>query len=79
MSEQKTKTGTKSSSAPPAKKQEAKDLTNEELDQSTEEVKDKIDEMIDEKDMDNLIDEIDGILEENAEEFVKNYVQRGGQ
>jgi ubiquitin-like protein Pup len=30
-------------------------------------------------DMDALIDEIDEVLEENAEEFVKNYVQRGGQ
>jgi ubiquitin-like protein Pup len=29
--------------------------------------------------MDNLIDQIDDVLEENAEEFVKNYVQRGGQ
>jgi ubiquitin-like protein Pup len=29
--------------------------------------------------MDALIDEIDEVLEENAEEFVKNYVQRGGQ
>ena len=31
------------------------------------------------EDMDNLVDEIDNVLEENAEEFVKNYVQRGGQ
>ncbi len=31
------------------------------------------------EDMDNLLDEIDSVLEENAEEFVKNYVQRGGQ
>ena len=31
------------------------------------------------EEMDNLIDEIDEVLEENAEEFVKNYVQRGGQ
>jgi ubiquitin-like protein Pup len=31
------------------------------------------------KDMDELIDEIDEVLEENAEEFVKNYVQRGGE
>ena len=30
-------------------------------------------------DMDALIDEIDEVLEENAEEFVKNYVQRGGE
>ena len=29
--------------------------------------------------LDALIDEIDEVLEENAEEFVKNYVQRGGQ
>jgi len=26
-----------------------------------------------------LIEEIDEVLEENAEEFVKNYVQRGGE
>ncbi len=31
------------------------------------------------EDLDNLLDEIDEILEENAEEFVKSYVQRGGQ
>lgn len=31
------------------------------------------------EEMDRLIDEIDEVLEENAEEFVKNYVQRGGQ
>ncbi len=29
--------------------------------------------------MDALVDDIDAVLEENAEEFVKNYVQRGGQ
>lgn len=28
---------------------------------------------------DSLIDEIDEVLEENAEEFVKNYVQKGGE
>ena len=31
------------------------------------------------EDMDSLMDEIDSVLEENAEEFVKNYVQRGGE
>ena len=31
------------------------------------------------EEMDNLLDEIDAVLEENAEEFVKNYVQRGGR
>ena len=31
------------------------------------------------EDVDKLLAEIDDILEENAEEFVKSYVQRGGQ
>jgi ubiquitin-like protein Pup len=31
------------------------------------------------EEMDELLDEIDSVLEENAEEFVKNYVQRGGE
>jgi ubiquitin-like protein Pup len=31
------------------------------------------------EDMDKLVDEIDDVLEENAEEFVKSYVQRGGE
>ena len=31
------------------------------------------------EEMDNLLDEIDSVLEENAEEFVKNYVQKGGE
>lgn len=30
-------------------------------------------------DLDTLLDEIDGVLEENAEEFVRNYVQKGGE
>jgi prokaryotic ubiquitin-like protein Pup len=30
-------------------------------------------------DLDDLLDEIDGVLEENAEEFVKSYVQKGGE
>ncbi len=29
--------------------------------------------------IDDILDEIDTVLEENAEEFVKNYVQKGGQ
>ncbi len=31
------------------------------------------------EEMDKLVDEIDDVLEENAEEFIKNYVQKGGQ
>ena len=29
--------------------------------------------------MDDILEEIDSVLEENAEEFVKSYVQKGGQ
>ena len=29
--------------------------------------------------LDDLLDEIDAVLEDNAEEFVKGYIQRGGQ
>ncbi|MFT4088828.1 MAG: ubiquitin-like protein Pup [Gordonia sp. (in: high G+C Gram-positive bacteria)] len=30
-------------------------------------------------DTDDLLDEIDDVLEENAEDFVRAYVQKGGQ
>ena len=30
-------------------------------------------------DIDQLVEEIDEVLEENAAEFVKNYVQKGGE
>jgi len=29
--------------------------------------------------LDDILDEIDSVLESNAEEFVKSYVQKGGQ
>ena len=29
--------------------------------------------------LDELLDEIDQVLEENAEEFVRNYIQKGGE
>ena len=29
--------------------------------------------------LDELLDEIDEVLEENAEDFVRSYVQKGGQ
>jgi ubiquitin-like protein Pup len=31
------------------------------------------------EDLDSLLDEIDAVLEENAEEFVSAYIQKGGQ
>ena len=30
-------------------------------------------------DVDSILDEIDEVLEENAEEFIRGYVQKGGQ
>ncbi len=65
---------------------EPKDKTAEgqEIIEKADEIEAEIDKAIDEattdKDaMDALVDEIDAVLEENAEEFVKNYVQRGGE
>ena len=31
------------------------------------------------EEMGDILDEIDSVLEENAEEFVKSYVQKGGE
>ncbi len=45
--------------------------------QGTEEVKERQDKLTD--DVDAILDEIDEVLEENAEEFVRSYVQKGGQ
>ena len=45
--------------------------------QSTEEVKERHEKLAD--DVDAILDEIDEVLEENAEEFVRSYVQKGGQ
>lgn len=33
----------------------------------------------DDSEFDSLLDEIDGVLEANAEEFVRSFVQKGGQ
>jgi ubiquitin-like protein Pup len=46
----------------------------EEIDESAQPVGEDLTEKID-----DLLDEIDSVLEENAEEFVKNYVQKGGE
>jgi ubiquitin-like protein Pup len=53
--------------------------------EETEEVEASVDAEVSERhkemteDVDSILDEIDGVLEENAEEFVKAYVQKGGQ
>jgi len=44
---------------------------------ATDAVKERHDKLS--NDVDSLLDEIDDVLEENAEEFVRGYVQKGGQ
>lgn len=55
---------------------QAKDVKNEELDAQVEDTLAKIDE---ELNMDDILDDIDDVLESNAEEFVSQYVQKGGE
>ena len=43
----------------------------------TSDVQERVGKLTD--DVDSLLDEIDGVLEENAEDFVKSYVQKGGE
>ena len=44
---------------------------------STEEARERHEKLSD--DVDAILDEIDEVLEENAEEFVRSYVQKGGE
>ncbi len=46
-------------------------------DTGTDAAKDRHEKLSD--DVDSLLDEIDDVLEENAEEFVRSYVQKGGE
>ncbi len=80
MGEQTTKNKTLTKTDQSSKKVQAKDLKNEELEKSTEEVMDTIDEIIEDKTEEiDIVDEIDKILEEDCQSFVANYVQRGGE
>ena len=45
--------------------------------ETTSDVQDRVGKLTD--DVDALLDEIDDVLEENAEDFIKGYVQKGGQ
>jgi prokaryotic ubiquitin-like protein Pup len=51
--------------------------TEEDQAAATEEVKERHEKLSD--DVDSILDEIDEVLEENAEEFVRSYVQKGGE
>jgi len=49
----------------------------EEAEAPASDVQDRVGKLTD--DVDALLDEIDEALEENAEDFVKGYVQKGGE
>ena len=53
--------------------EEAEDTAPE----AAEEVKERQEKLSD--DVEAILDEIDAVLEENAEEFVRSYVQKGGE
>ena len=51
-----------------------------EQDRPVEDVELRVDDKAELKDgLDDLLEEIDSVLEENAEEFVAQYVQKGGE
>lgn len=52
----------------------AKNAENQELEEDSLPADRETDDKLDE-----LLDEIDQVLEENAEEFVRNYIQKGGE
>ena len=55
------------------------DVTNAELAEATDETLANIDEVLDDQLDEEILADLDDILEENAEEFVNNYVQKGGE
>ncbi len=63
-----------------AEREQKRKTTTERSDEAVEEVPatsatgDKL-----KAELDDLLDEIDEVLEDNAEEFVRNYVQKGGE
>lgn len=58
----------------PRKSGETEDVTDAAPETDVSERKEALDD-----DVDAILDEIDEVLEENAEEFVRSYVQKGGQ
>jgi ubiquitin-like protein Pup len=82
--EQKNKPAPKEEQAQTPVEPKSKTADGQEIKEKAEAVEAEIDKAIDEaktdkEAMDALVDEIDEVLEVNAEEFVKNYVQRGGE
>jgi ubiquitin-like protein Pup len=66
--------GGQSQSGKARRDQEVDEAPAPEVDPEAQERHEKLTE-----DVDDLLDEIDSVLEENAEEFVRGYVQKGGE
>jgi len=58
----------------PKKSSETEDSTQVAPDEEVAERKEQLDE-----DIDAILDEIDDVLESNAEDFVKSFIQKGGE
>lgn len=58
----------------PRKSSEAEETTAEVVETDVAERKEALDD-----DIDAILDEIDDVLETNAEDFVKSFIQKGGQ
>ncbi len=58
----------------PKKSSEVEETTEVAPDESVAERKEQLDE-----DIDAMLDEIDDVLETNAEDFVKSFIQKGGE
>jgi ubiquitin-like protein Pup len=58
---------------------EAVDATNAELAEKTQDTLDSIEDVLDEQLDAELLADMDDVLEENASEFVAQYVQQGGE
>ena len=55
----------------------ADDVEANEAAEASEDLKERQDKLAD--DVDAILDEIDEVLEENAEDFVRGFVQKGGE
>lgn len=60
-----------------ARKDTREEQADEAVVEQTSDVQERVGKLTD--DVDSLLDEIDDVLEENAEDFVKGYIQKGGQ
>jgi len=60
-------------------KQKTSTAEKQQVEQTEVKSTDKKDAQALKDELDGLLDEIDGVLEENAEDFVRGYVQKGGE